>query len=51
MELQKKTSKIMTIELTKKLIDTDLMVKYGTSLEINMSRDYQKNLDNKYQNL
>ncbi len=41
----------MTIELTKKLIDTDLMVKYGTSLEINMSRDYQKNLDKKYQNL
>jgi len=51
MEIQRKTSKLMTFELTKKLVDTDLMHKYGTSLEINMSRDYQKNLDKKYQNL
>lgn len=51
MEIQRKTSKLMTAELTKKLVDSDLMHKYGTSLEINMSRDYQKNIDKKYQNL
>jgi len=51
MELQRKTSKLMTAELTKKLVDKDLMHKYGTSLEINMNRDYQKNLDRKYQSL
>ena len=51
MELQRKTSKLMTAELTKKLVDSELMHKYGTSLEINMSRDYQKNIDKKYQNL
>lgn len=49
MELQKKTSKLLTAELSKKLVDSDLMHKYGTSLEINMSRDYQKNLERKYQ--
>jgi ABC-type polysaccharide/polyol phosphate transport system ATPase subunit len=48
MELQRKTSKNLTAELTKKLVDSDLMHKYGTSLEINMSRDYQKNIDKKY---
>lgn len=51
MEIQRKTSKLLTKELTKKLVDLDLMHKYGTSLEINMSRDYEKNIDRKYQYL
>jgi ABC-type polysaccharide/polyol phosphate transport system ATPase subunit len=49
MEIKRKTSKWMTTELSKKLVDSELMHKYGTSLEINMSRDYEKNINRKYQ--
>jgi len=51
MEIQRKTSALLTAELSKKLVDLDLMHKYGTSLNVNMSRDYQRNLESKYQAL
>jgi hypothetical protein len=34
--------------LTQKLLDDNLMKRYGTSLSVNMGRDYQKYLDQKY---
>jgi hypothetical protein len=51
MELQRKTSALLTAELSKKLVDVELMHKYGTSLNVNMSRDYQRNLESKYYSL
>ena len=51
MEYNRKTSALLTAELSRKLVDTDLMHKYGTSLNVNMSRDYQRNLEIKYQEL
>lgn len=49
--MKRKTSALLTQELSRKLVDTDLMHKYGTSLNVNMSRDYQRNLETKYQQL
>ncbi len=34
--------------LQQKLLDDTLMKRYGTSLTVNMGRDYQKYLDHKY---
>lgn len=44
----RRTSAQQVANLTSKLIDENLMNKYGTSLEINMGREYQKYLDEKY---
>ena len=41
----------MTAQLISKLVDENLMQRYGTSLEVNMGREYQKYLDKKYQEL
>lgn len=37
--------------LSTKLIDENLMSRFGTSLQINMGREYQKYLDEKYHQL
>jgi len=47
---RKNTAK-MTASLIGKLVDENLMQKYGTSLEVNMGREYQKYLDKKYKDL
>jgi hypothetical protein len=47
----RKKSAIMTASLIGKLVDENLMQKYGTSLEVNMGREYQKYLDRKYKEL
>jgi hypothetical protein len=47
----RKNSAIMTAQLIGKLVDDNLMQRYGTSLEVNMGREYQKYLDKKYQDL
>jgi hypothetical protein len=46
-----KDSANLTAMLTNKLLDENLMQRYGTSLNINMGREYQKYLDEKYLNL
>ena len=48
---KRKTTAIMTASLIGKLVDENLMQKYGTSLEVNMGREYQKYLDKKYKDL
>lgn len=48
MEDDRRRSELLTAELTKKLVDENLMQRYGTSLNINMGREYQKYLDDKY---
>lgn len=47
----RKNSSQLTAQLTNKLLDENLMQRYGTSLNINMGREYQKYLDEKYSNL
>ena len=47
----RKNSALMTSQLIGKLVDENLMQRYGTSLEVNMGREYQKYLDKKYQEL
>ena len=47
----RKNSAVMTAQLIGKLVDENLMQRYGTSLEVNMGREYQKYLDKKYQDL
>jgi len=47
----RKNSAILTAQLIEKLVDENLMQRYGTSLEVNMGREYQKYLDKKYQEL
>jgi len=42
---------MLAAKLTRELIDDNLMQKYGTSLDINMGREYQKYLDEKYRTL
>lgn len=43
-----KDSASLTAALSSKLLDENLMQRYGTSLNINMGREYQKYLDTKY---
>jgi hypothetical protein len=45
---QKKDSSILASVLSSRLLDDNLMSRYGTSLNINMGREYQKYLDEKY---
>ncbi len=47
----KRNSAILAADLTRELLDENLMQRYGTSLDINMGREYQKYLDNKYRQL
>ena len=47
----RKNSALLAANLTRELIDDNLMQKYGTSLDINMGREYQKYLDDKYRTL
>jgi hypothetical protein len=35
-------------QLTQQLLDDNLMRRYGTSLNVNMGREYQKHLEKKY---
>ncbi len=49
--LRRKNSALLAARLTKELIDDNLMQRYGTSLDVNMGREYQKYLDNKYRQL
>jgi hypothetical protein len=44
----RKDSSILSAILTAKLLDENLIARYGTSLNINMGREYQKYLDEKY---
>jgi hypothetical protein len=37
--------------LTQQLLDDNLMKRYGTSLNVNMGREYQKHLEKKYHQL
>ena len=48
LRLERKGSAQLAARLTKELVDDNLMQKYGTSLDINMQREYQKYLDKKY---
>jgi hypothetical protein len=48
---ERKDSSQLTAKLTAKLLDENLMQRYGTSLNINMGREYQKYLDEKYHKL
>jgi hypothetical protein len=48
MSNQRKNSAELTAILTQKLLDDNLMKRYGTSLNVNMGREYQKYLDKKY---
>ena len=48
MALSRKNSAELMAVLTSKLLDDNLMKRYGTSLNVNMGREYQKYLDNKY---
>lgn len=47
----RKSSAVLTAQMTNKLLDENLMQRYGTSLNINMGREYQKYLDTKYHDL
>ena len=49
--LDRKNSSELTAQITSKLLDENLMQRYGTSLNINMGREYQKYLDEKYSKL
>lgn len=51
LRISRKNSILVASELTRQLIDENLMQKYGTSLDINMGREYQKYLDEKYRTL
>jgi Ca2+-binding EF-hand superfamily protein len=47
--LTRKNSAMIAGELAKSLVDDMMMSRYGTSLEIGMTREYQKYIDQKYQ--
>lgn len=49
--LERKNSSKMTALIASRLIDDNLMQRYGTSLDINMGREFHKYLDKKYQDL
>lgn len=49
--VERKNSALLAARLTKELLDDNLMQRYGTSLDINMGREYQKYLDKKYRDL
>ena len=44
----RKTSLELTGLMMNQIIDESLMQRYGTSLQVNMGREYQKYLDEKY---
>jgi hypothetical protein len=46
--VERKNPKQMAIYLTRELLDDNLMKTYGTSLNVNMGREYQKHLERKY---
>jgi hypothetical protein len=46
-KIDRKGSAMLAARLTKELVDDNLMQRYGTSLHINMSREYEKYLDKK----
>lgn len=46
--MNRKNSGELAAVLQQKLLDDNLMKRYGTSLTVNMGRDYQKYLDTKY---
>jgi hypothetical protein len=48
MSLKRKNSEEIMNYLTSKLLDDNLMKRYGTSLNVNMGRDYEKYLDQKF---
>lgn len=47
----RKTSVELTGLMMSQIVDDNLMQRYGTSLTVNMGREYQKYLDEKYVNL
>jgi hypothetical protein len=47
----RKNSVLLASRLTNELLDENLMQKYGTSIHINMGREYQKYLDKKLHDL
>ena len=47
----RKTSVELTGLMMSQIIDENLMQRYGTSLQVNMGREYQKYLDEKYTKL
>lgn len=47
--LERKNSAMMASDLARSLVDNMMMSRYGTSLEIGMTREYQKYIDQKYQ--
>jgi hypothetical protein len=49
--VDRKSSAVLAARLTAELLDENLMQRYGTSLDINMGREYQKYLDKKYHDL
>jgi hypothetical protein len=50
-DITRKNSALLAAKLTKELIDENLMQRYGTSIDVNMGREYQKFLDKKYHDL
>jgi len=50
-DITRKNSALLAATLTKELIDENLMQRYGTSIDVNMGREYQKFLDKKYHDL
>ncbi len=47
--LTRKNSAMIAGDLARSLVDNVMMSRYGTSLEIGMTREYQKYIDQKYQ--
>ena len=44
----RKKSLVVTSQMMTRIVDEHLMTRYGTSIRINMGREYQKYLDSKY---
>jgi hypothetical protein len=49
--IERKTSAQLAGLMARSLVDEMMMARYGTSLEIGMTREYQKYLDEKYHKL
>src|SRR5688500_12186045 len=48
---ERKNSVEWSAQIASKILDGDLKERYGTSLNINMGREYQQYIDQKYQSL
>ena len=44
----RKQSLFVTSQMMTQIVDEHLMTRYGTSIRVNMGREYQKYLDSKY---